>query len=411
MKKSFETQALPRDFFTRNNLNLLPLGIFLFSLPFSHTVALRLLMLLIAALIALAGWRVRNTPPVPLRFPLALWAAMALLSLTWAANPTYSIGEIRNEIAYTIVAFLTFYSMVAGEREWRAATAVLIASFLAISAVGLYWFALGRDQITDAPHGGVGHYSTYLITILPLLIVACIRERSRKLPAMLLWLTIPLLLLDGYGTSNRAFWPAVIVEVVLFAALYAVRLQSGRARLRLLFICATIGVLSATIFVEMLKLRLSPGNSDVEALENTVREDARLPLWGYVAERIGERPFTGTGFGRGNMGPELTARFKSPLIWHGHNVFLNYALQMGLGGVLVLVLLLAAIGRQFWRLYRSEDATASLLGIAGIAMLAGFIGKNMTDDFFVRHNALIFWSVVGMSLGYGRRRLISSRVV
>jgi O-antigen ligase len=86
-------------------------------------------------------------------------------------------------------------------------------------------------------------------------------------------------------------------------------------------------------------------------------------------------------------------------------MFLNYALQLGIGGVLVLVILLGAVGREFWRLYRHDDPTVSLVGLAGIAMLIGFIAKNMTDDFFVRQNSLMFWSVVGLSLGYGRWRI------
>lgn len=389
----------------RTNLSLVPLGIFLFSLPFSHTVALRLLALFTAAVIAFAGWRARNTPSVPIKIPLALWAGMALLSLTWATNLSYSIGEIRNEIGYSIVAFLTFYSMAATEHQWRVINGVLTASFLAVSAVGLYWFVRGYDQVVDAPHGGVGHYSTYLITILPLLIVTCLRSSSGAFPARLIWLLIPLVLLDGYGTANRAFGPVFMVSIVVFAGLYAIRLQSSRARIRVLGTSALIVVLAATVFVETINERTSTSHSETETLEKAVRDDPRLHIWQYVIEKIEKRPFTGIGFGRGNLGPELTQRFGSHLIWHGHNVFLNYALQMGIGGVLVLVILFGALSREFWLLYRSDDATASLIGIAGITVLAGFIAKNMTDDFFVRHNALIFWSVIGMSLGYGRRRI------
>ena len=29
--------------------------------------------------------------------------------------------------------------------------------------------------------------------------------------------------------------------------------------------------------------------------------------------------------------------------------------------------------------------------------------KNLTDDFFVRHNALVFWALNGMLLGLGQR--------
>jgi hypothetical protein len=39
--------------------------------------------------------------------------------------------------------------------------------------------------------------------------------------------------------------------------------------------------------------------------------------------------------------------------------------------------------------------------------VAGVFLKNMTDDFFVRENALLFWALVGMSLGYAKRRSLA----
>jgi hypothetical protein len=30
--------------------------------------------------------------------------------------------------------------------------------------------------------------------------------------------------------------------------------------------------------------------------------------------------------------------------------------------------------------------------------------KNLTDDFFYRHNALVFWALNGMLVGFGRSR-------
>ena len=40
----------------------------------------------------------------------------------------------------------------------------------------------------------------------------------------------------------------------------------------------------------------------------------------------------------------------------------------------------------------------------GIALLAGFIVKNLTDDFLFRSNAKEFWALSALLLGYGVRR-------
>jgi O-antigen ligase len=394
-----------RSPFDLEELRYLPLGIFLVSLPFAHTVALRLYMLLFALLIALADTaRGKGPAYIPMKLPFALWTAMALASLAWSARPLYSLREIWNEIGYSLVAFLVCYTMVASERAWRLFLGSLVASFVAVSIVGLCWFAIGFDQVENAPHGGIGHYTTYLVTILPLLMVYALGATRYRFPANVLGPLLPLLVLvDGYATPNRAFWPAVIVSTVIFALLYAVHARFARFRMKALALAAMIVIIAITAFASSLQHR-----ANVPARENVVEalaDDPRLPLWAHVVTMIEQHPLTGGGFGRGVYGKELNDYFATSEIWHGHNMFLNYALQLGIGGVLVLVLLLGAVGREFWRLYRADDPAASLIGLAGIAMLTGFIAKNMTDDFFVRQNSLMFWSVVGLSLGYGRWRI------
>jgi hypothetical protein len=45
-----------------------------------------------------------------------------------------------------------------------------------------------------------------------------------------------------------------------------------------------------------------------------------------------------------------------------------------------------------------------VLGAIGLALVAAFLVKNLTDDFFNRHNALVFWALNGLLIGLGRRR-------
>lgn len=385
------------------DLRCVPLGVFLFVLPFAHTVALRLSALGAAVLVVLTHRdALKRLVRVPLQLPIALWAGLAFASLAWAVDRAYSLREIGNEIGYPLLAFCACYAMAASERAWRIFMGVLVAGFLAISAVGLYWFAHGLDQITDAPHAGVGYYSTYLVTLLPLLTVVAVRAAQLRFPANCMALLIPLLLLDGYGTGNRAFWPAALLAILTFALLHALRARSLRAKGTVLAVTLAFVVLAASAFVATVQQRA--GSAAGEGVLGLIVDDPRIPLWAHVTTMIERQPLTGGGFGRGVYGKELTAQFGSHILWHGHNLFLNYALQLGIGGVLVLLLLLGAIARGFWRSWRADDPIASLVGAAGLAMLVGFLAKNMTDDFFVRQNALQFWSIVGLSLGYGRFR-------
>jgi hypothetical protein len=48
------------------------------------------------------------------------------------------------------------------------------------------------------------------------------------------------------------------------------------------------------------------------------------------------------------------------------------------------------------------------VGLVGLAILAGMIVKNLTDDFFVRTNARFLWAVVALLVAFGERRLRSA---
>ena len=112
----------------------------------------------------------------------------------------------------------------------------------------------------------------------------------------------------------------------------------------------------------------------------------------------------GTGFGRMGQTKQFAEHFDNKPLWvHAHNMFLDYGIQMGVPGILAFAFLFACVIREFMSLYRSPHLNVALIGITGIAIVAAVILKSTTDDQFVRHNALLFWAVVGMGLGYGAR--------
>ncbi len=41
-----------------------------------------------------------------------------------------------------------------------------------------------------------------------------------------------------------------------------------------------------------------------------------------------------------------------------------------------------------------------MAGICGLLLVVGVVGRNLTNDFFQRDLALLFWSIAGMLLGY-----------
>ena len=390
--------------FLRENFVYLAPGVFLFILPFAGTVALRLTTLAVAAIIAIFVWRNTSPPPIPCKPSIALWILVALLSLIWALELKYSIGEIKNEIGYTMIAFLTFYGLTQGAHQWRVWNMALLLGFLALSATATYYFPQGWFAYSAGRHAGSGSVSTYVVLVSPLLFMAM--EKSISKPA---WRfpTCGLLvfgLADGYMSMNRAFWFALPIAAIAYTGLRLFR-HTDRARaLKLTVVVSlTMLLLGGMLLFAVIGSRFSTGTSVGASLE-VIARDPRLELWGFTLRHIWSHPFIGSGFGIGSSHAVLAAQnFEDPQLWHAHNTLLNYGLQLGIPGMLAALFLFFLIAWEYIILYRSDDDTCSTLGAAGLAMLAGVLCKSMTDVPIGRHNALLFWSLTGMILGYGRR--------
>jgi len=80
----------------RETLQLLPAWIFLFILPFTHTVALRLLGLFAATIFALFHfYRERRTLHVPVWPWILFWALLPIVLLRSSIDPAYSLSEVK----------------------------------------------------------------------------------------------------------------------------------------------------------------------------------------------------------------------------------------------------------------------------------------------------------------------------
>ena len=55
-----------------------------------------------------------------------------------------------------------------------------------------------------------------------------------------------------------------------------------------------------------------------------------------------------------------------------------------------------------WLRGRSTERRARLVGVAGLLLLSAVIGRNLTNDVFVRDGALLFWSICACDAPDGR---------
>ena len=388
---------------------------FLFLVPAAATIGWRLIAICIAGFASLAaGWPAlardfRAAPRAPVVAFFA-WAALCTASWVWSESPHYSLREIKAEIGYCAIAFAVF--VVAGLRVgrwtlWRNTLllATLITFVLDLTLDRLPW-RLMRHSID----GGAGPWTTHLVMVAPLLLMLSWpkpwgdgRRAGWSVAALVVLATA------AWRSENRIVWAALGVQlglmIVLLGAHPAIR-HAHHLRLRVGLLAGVVIVLAAfgASIVER-NQRLFHDPTAAASLER----DLRPRLWSAALEEIRDAPWLGHGFGREISGTRFLALVPEgdlhhPPMLHSHNLFTDLAMQTGLVGLALFVLLLAALAREHWRWLR--DPRVMPLGMVGLALLGGFVVKNLTDDFLHRHNALVFWALNAMLLGLaqGARR-------
>ena len=380
--------------------------------PVSSSPGLRMALLVVAALaLGHAAFhhgrdRLAPAPPAFVAIPLALWAALATASLAWSVNPAYTLSELRPEIVYAALAFGVFH-FAADARRVRLWSAALLAGTAALAVADLV-----RELV--APHAfplnsGDGRFTTHLVMVAPFLAMLAVDAPAGlgRRPGLLA-AGVAVFFVSALVSQNCTVWAAYFVSLATLGLALAPSLPPELRR-RLYATAGILAVAIAAFFALSLENKLVVYSAARNAGE-TIEMDLRLKLWPIAGRAIADRPLAGHGFGRNVIEPRFRAEIGDAdgkeFAAHGHNLFLNTTVSLGVAGLLALCALLAALG--FAHARNLARPATRLAGAIGLALLAGFVAKNLTDDFFNRHNALVFWALNGMLIGLGSRAESSS---
>jgi O-antigen ligase len=390
--------------------------VFLFVLPFAASGGVRATCLIVATIAIAASGLLRASLrdlPRSMLIPWLAWVALSVLSLAWSIDRAQTWQELRGETFYGALAFVLFFSLASDATRWRQWwLAIMAGTVLALVATALQNASL-MSLWRHSPDGGVGAYSTHLVLVAPLLVALATAPPwglSRR--AILLVTALTLLIVaawstrGAWSTPNRIVWPAL--AAVFIVALVAARKSRALAlggEVSLQRVLALAGIAIAIAFLASVAAKNERFYRHDPSPIASVERDLRPRLWAVAAEEWRKAPLLGHGLGREILAsaflPHTPANAEHPPVTHGHNTLLNVALQLGAVGVFAFVTLLGVFAWRYARLL-GAPATAAL-GVIGLALIAGFLVKNTTDDFFHRHNAHLFWALNGMLLGFGER--------
>jgi O-antigen ligase/Flp pilus assembly protein TadD len=354
------------------------------------------------------------------------WPVFALL-LAYGAATAASINwrvSLETTLQVAMVA-LVFY--VAADRDLLDVRQVRRAFLLVMAAAAAYaLFQVGRDywdwlrlaRAVEPSWGpgdllpptvprvhGVGDHPNMLATALAMAVpfyVLGLLAPGRRLPRLA---AAGALVLSGgalFFTLSRSGWVAASVAVVLAAVGWAVVVRpdllrrlgleragrrSARVALYAAGVAALVGVLAAAVVLAsswesrpqwLFRGSLSP----------------RLDVMAAGGEMFRDRPFLGTGPGTyGLIYSQYSGAYPVHAV-HSHNGYLQTAVDLGLAGVGVMVIVGVVAGRALWRGYRRASTERRLLLVACGASVAGFLVHSLADSPNASRTALVPLAVV-----------------
>jgi hypothetical protein len=370
-------------------------------LPVDGTIALRyaaFVGMLLVTLWSITRCHLRLSLPSAL--PWASYLGIALLSLIWATDAAYSIGQIKTEILYSAIAFAIAASWVTDVSSFvRMAWAIAIFNGFLVS-YSIFQVASSQNS-GEATIGSfrseVGTFSTYLVTVAPVLVYLCIRqfEQRKLLPMVLLAILLMANVAAMVFTGNRQGFVAYAVEAVIIAIVGSQMSRIKKTALLAISVAILVAGISAAQHQKS-GMFFRDGIKIEAADKELFVKDPRWEIWRGAVLEIAQQPWHGSGFGgESPKANHADLSGTNPVIWHAHNIVLNKGLQLGVPGMIVFITLWVSLAWPFVTALRANRNSERLGAACGLALIAGVFLKSMTDDFLMHGNQLMFLLVCG----------------
>lgn len=341
-------------------------------------------------------------------FFIVILTAAAVLSLT-------PRGSLITWASYLL--YITFFYLIAARLDadgLRRVVGAFLLSTALLSLYGIFQYLIGvpaeRAWVDQTVFSDLRTrvYSTldnpnvlaeYLILSLPLSLAVCISARpwkERLFSAVVLGLGGVCLLL----TMSRGGWVGFLFALVIF-----VTLRERRALLLLLMALVMAGFLLPEAF-------LGRAASIVNLQESS--NSYRLSIWLAVSRMVGDFWVSGIGPGLASFNqvyPHYS--LAAGKAFHAHNLFLQVLVEMGVLGLLSLLMLL-------WEFFRTgvrgliipggyaDSAYHRNLIAALMAGTGGFLLQGLTEHLWYSPRITIFfWMTLGLMAAAARIRTMS----
>ena len=357
-------------------------------MPLEHVPALRLMLLAILFVMVLVRARRDMFASYMRSWPMLAWVLFCSATWFWSMRPQSTAYHLRADLLPSILAFGVFAAMAKNPFAEPSLRLGMLMCALINAALAIVGHRL-QQPIFAHYYSDVGYSSTIAVINISFALSALWFRRSDKLALAVLLCS----LLAGIASANRLFVVILVIAVMIFMGL-AIRQSFANSYKRHLIWWMFSGFCLIVVGGSL--------SLDQAFMGKIARlwevGDPRPKIWGAWLKYGLQAPFFGNGYGR-NVGEYSFGRqFDMHLlgidplaVMHSHNLFLNAFVETGLVGLALFCLMWASFAISFlkgWHKCRPW-------GVAGLAIMVGFLLKNQTDIFFLKSTMILIMGLMG----------------
>ena len=328
----------------------------------------------LAALVWLFGLVTRrhdgSAPPFFL--PLAVYAALTLVSAAFSDNPAASVVDSKQLILFLMVPVVAQFAR--GDRATRVLDVVIAAGSVGALYGILQYYVLGYDNLDARPVGPLSHWMTYSGVLM--LVTGAALARLIFFTREWVWpaIAVPALVAALVLSLTRNAWLGAAAAVVVLLAVRNWRLLLVLPVAALVLVLVAPGVVMTRI-------------GSIGDMTDPATRD-RVAMLRMGAHMVQDHPLVG-------VGPEMVQRvytqYRDPLAVnptnpHLHNVPVQIAAERGLPALAAWLWFVVVAFRDLWRQLRHGPARAVAgAGLAAVVamLVAGLFEYNFGDSEFL----------------------------
>jgi O-antigen ligase len=350
--------------------------------------------------------------------PLLALVAISIVSSFGVEHLREALRELRLVVVEPTLFFVALVTLpMAKRKRWRLLDA-LVAGALMVALVGLVMYFLGYVITAEggsrrllSVYGSPNNVGLFLGRVLPVLIAVVLwagpelevglgwRARARA------WLTqlledrrrrayllaiVPVALALGLSLSRGAILLGMPTALVMMGWLAGKRWRRATVVVLLVGMIALIPLLRTPRFAGMLDL--GQGTTGF-----------RVSLWYSSLGMIRDHPLLGVGLD--NFLYAYRTRYVLPTAWeefslsHPHNVFLDYAVRLGLPGLCAFVWTQVVFWRRLLQPRRRRTPASRALAIGLAGSMADFLAHGLVDaSYFIIDLAFVYMFSLGLAV-------------